>query len=225
MTASDTPDLVLTGYRLSVYTRSAAMALDEAGVGYAYVECDPFDPADALRLMAEHPFGRVPVLREGAFRLWETAAILDYVVARFDARQMVPDEAQAAARMRQVIAITDNYVYWPLVRQAFSHGVYRPMMGEAADTEALKAGLEAAPRVLDALEDIAQEGLVLQPGQFSLADCHLWPMMDYFAMLPKARELLVQRDGLRTWMHGMERHPAAIATRPDLSSLSEEKHR
>ncbi|WP_306116682.1 MULTISPECIES: glutathione S-transferase family protein [unclassified Roseovarius] len=210
-------DLTLTGFRHSVYTRSVRIALAEKGVAYSYVECDPFDPTNALSLMQSHPFGRVPVLHHDGFRVYEVAAILGYVDACFAGIGLTPGDAQAAARMRQVIAIADNYVYWPLVRQAFSHGHYRPLVGEEGDPAALQKGLTEAPRVLDALEEIAAEGLVLRGDAICLASCHLFPMLDYFALLPEGREMLMQRDALAAWLHGMGRRPSALATRPDLS--------
>ncbi len=209
-------ELELTGYALSVYTRSLRIALAEKGVGYAYAECNPFDPADALSLMQAHPFGRVPVLRHGDFRLYETPAMLGYIDAAFDGPALVPETVRAMARMRQVMAVTDNYAYRPLVRQAFSHAVFRPLMGEDADPGEVRAGLDAAPRVLDALEEIAREGLVLMPGGICLASCHLWPMLDYFAMVPGAQEMLAQRDALSAWIYGMAQRPSVRQTKPDL---------
>lgn len=210
-------DLVLTGYCHSVYTRSARIALAEKGVTYGYAECNPFDAADALRLMQAHPFGRVPVLHDRGFRIYETAAILDYVEG-LEGPRLVPADLRRAVRMRQVIALVDNYVYWPLVRQAFSNGVYLPLIGEEADAGALRTGLEAAPRVLDALEEIALEGLALIPGQVCLASCHLFPMLDYFAMVPEGRELLIGRDGLNAWMYWMGQRASVIETRPDIAA-------
>ncbi len=209
--------VTLTGFRHSVYTRSVRIALAEKGVAYAYAECDPFDPSDALSLMQNHPFGRVPVLHHGDFRLYEVAAILAYVDAAFDGPGLTPGDLRAAARMRQVIAIADNYVYWPLVRQAFSHGHYRPLVGDAANPALLRAGMAEAPRVLDALEEIAAEGLVLRADMLCLASCHLFPMLDYFALLPEGCELLMRRDALAAWLHRMGRRSSALATRPDLS--------
>lgn len=217
----ETGTVVLTGYAYSVYTRSLRIALAEKGVPYAYVEVNPFDPADAVRLMREHPFGRVPVLRHESFRLWETPAMLAYVDAAFDGPALVSADVRKAARMRQVIAVSDNYAYVPLVRQAFSHGVFRALLGEVADKHALRTGLEAAQRVLDALDEIAAEGLALEPGQICLASCHLWPMLDYFAMLPEGQEMLARRDALSAWMYGMGQRVSVCETRPDLSDLQE----
>ena len=211
---SQTPQV--TGYRYSVYTRAVRMALAAKGARYDYVECDPFTEPGAAHLRDLHPFGRVPVFEQDGFRLWETQAVLDYVEATFDTPNMTPDSVVGRARMRQVMGIADSYLYWPLVRQAFSHGVFRPLMGEDGDRGEVDAGLAAAPAVLDALEGIAQEGLTLLPGHLCLDGCLLWPMLDYFAMLPEARRMLDSRPALTTWMRWMAATPQAIATRPDL---------
>ncbi|MFN3209162.1 MAG: glutathione S-transferase family protein [Roseovarius sp.] len=208
--------LRLTGYRFSVYTRSVRMVLAAKGLAYDYVECDPFGTA-AEALTRLHPFCRVPVLEAGAFRLWETQAILDYLEAIAPEPRMVPGAPEGAARMRQVMGIADSYAYWPLVRQAFSNAVFAALEGEAGDAKALADGLAAAPRVLDALEEIAAEGRVLRVGSLDLAACHLWPMLDYFGMLAEGEERIAARPALAAWCGWMETCPAAQVTRPALT--------
>lgn len=207
----------LIGYRYSVYTRAVRMALHAKGVGYSFVDCDPFTADGAFSLKALHPFGRVPVLKHKGFCLYETQAILDYIEAVHCPPTLTPDEAKARARMRQVMGIADNYLYVPLVRQAFSHGVFRPIMGEDADPRKVEMGLSAAAEVLDALDDIADEGNVLYPGVNCLSDCLLWPMLDYFQRLDRGSALLKQRKALVRWADWMASTPHAIATRPRLS--------
>lgn len=211
-----TEGLRLTGYCFSVYTRSVRMALAAKGLEYDYAECDPFGEG-AAALTRLHPFGRVPVLEAGDFRLWETQAILDYLEGIAPEPRMVPEGPEGVARMRQVMVIADSYAYWPLVRQVFSNGVFSALEGEAGDARALADGLAAAPRVLDALEEIAAEGRVLRPGSLDLAGCHLWPMLDYFGMVPDGEEMIAARPALEGWCGWMHTCPAAHATRPVLT--------
>ena len=208
--------LTLTGYHLSVYTRAARMALVAKGVVFSDEECDPFDAADAGRLREVHPFGRVPVLAHDGFRVYETQAIMEYVECAFDGPDLVPEAEQARARMRQVMGIVDSYLYWPLVRQVFSHRVFRPLMGEAAEEATVREGLEKAGPVLDALEEIAAEGLVLVPGRVGLETCLLWPMLDYFRIAPEGAEMMSARPALSAWADWAETFDAARATRPKL---------
>ena len=209
----------LHGDIYSVYTRTVRMVLHIKSVPYEMNEVDPFDPDQTETVRALHPFVRVPILHVDGFALYETQAILDYVEALWPDPSLRPEDAKRAARMRQVMSLADSYLYWSLVRQAAVQYVFNPLLGEPVDDGELAAGLEAAPRVLDALEDLASGGLVLEQGQVTLADCHLWPMMEYALMVPEIAQMAGQRPGLATWCEAIAGHPAAQATAPDLEAL------
>ena len=100
-------DLHLTGFADSVYTRAVRICLAEKGVSYEYVEVNPFSEEGQTALAGQHPFGRVPVLRHAGFELYETVAILGYLDEVFEGPKLIPDDAKARARMRQVMSITD----------------------------------------------------------------------------------------------------------------------
>ncbi len=206
--------VTLHGYRFSVYTRIARVVLAEKGVGYTTEEIDPFAPDVPLAHLGMHPFGRVPVLTHGTFRLYETAAIARYIDAAFDGPPLTPTDPQAQARMAQAIAITDNYGYWPMVRQVFSHRVFRPQAGEPAREGEVSAGLHASQRVLAALDAIAVEGMVLGGATVTLADCHLAPMIDYFVAAPEGAEMLNGHPALADWWSAMREWPTLLRTDP-----------
>lgn len=206
--------LELIGYRFSVYAWAARMGLAEAGLTADYVEVDPFDLAQAAALRRHHPFGRVPVLRDGAFRLFETAAILRYLLPE-------PQDRKTAARARQVAGIADAYGYWPLVRQVFSQAVFGPAQGQRTDRAELAEGLAAAGPVLAALDEIAAEGLVLDGKTIGATDCHLAPMIGYFAQAPEGRGALAQTPALERWFGAVSARRSYLSTRPDLSRIGE----
>ncbi|AMY67602.1 glutathione S-transferase family protein [Frigidibacter mobilis] len=202
----------LTGYRYSIYTRIARLALIEKGVAHELAEADPFADPPPADLLALNPFGRVPVLEHDGFVLYETAAILRYVDAGFPGPALVPVDPRAAARMTQVIGIADAHAYWPLVRQVYAQLVFRPFEGLEPDAAEVAAGLAAAGPVLDALEAIAAEGLQLAGGPLSLADLHLAPMIAAFASAPEGAALLAARPALARWWHMMARRGSMAAT-------------
>jgi glutathione S-transferase len=215
--------LNLTGYCYSVYTRAARMALLAKGLTHDYFELDPFDTAQSETLRALHPFGRVPVLDHDGFRLWETQAILDYLDGLKDTPRLTPEMLQARARMRQVMGLVDAYVYWPLVRQVVSHAIFLEEESAEADRAMLsiEAAISKSAHALDVLEEIAQEGLILTPGTLTLADCHFWPMLDYFRLVPEGAGMIAARRALGRWADAMAVHPVAEATQPDLAQLRE----
>lgn len=188
----------LHGWRYSVYTRIARIALRAKRVAHETVEVDPFAqlPEAYLKL---HPFGRVPLLIHGAFRLFETGAITRYVDRAFEGPSLQPGAAAALARMDQVISVVDSYAYWPMVRQVSSHGFFRPFFGEESSRHELGKGLEASPKILSFLDDVAAEGLVLTGRDLTLADCHLAPMMDYFVRAEEGKAALASHPALQGW--------------------------
>ncbi|MCV2893954.1 glutathione S-transferase family protein [Lentibacter sp. XHP0401] len=205
----------LLAYKDSVYSWSAKAGLAVKGVEYVCEEINPFEPEGLGDLLAHHPFGRVPVFEHEGFSVYETLAILSYIDRVYDGPNLMPDKAEAAARAFQVAEIAGAYVYWPLVRQVFSHAVYRPLTGETGDSGLIEAGLDASRRVLAALEAVAQEGLVLNARSITVADLMLAPMLMYFKACPAASERLGACAGLTGWLDWAEVQPAFVATRPD----------
>src|SRR6185312_10799245 len=144
--------LVLHGYRYSVYVRIVRLTLAEKGVTYDRVEVNPFAADVPHSYRALHPFGRVPTLVHDGFTLYETGAITRYIDRAFAGPVLQPAEPRALARMDQIIGIVDAYAYWPLVRQVFSHRVFRPCAGQPGDEGEIARGLQASTKVLSALE-------------------------------------------------------------------------
>src|SRR5436190_22444990 len=125
--------LVLHGYHYSVYLRIVRLVLAEKGLSYDRIEVDPFAPDVPAAYLALHPFGRVPTLVHDGFVLYETGAITRYVDRTFAGSALQPATPRALARMDQLIGIIDSYGYWPMVRQVFSHRVFRAAAGRPVD--------------------------------------------------------------------------------------------
>lgn len=206
----------LHGYQYSVYSWIARLALHEKGVAYDWIEVNPFAEDIPASYLAMHPFKRVPALTHAGFVLYETGAITRYVDEAFEGPKLQPVEPRGRARCNQIISIVDSYAYWPLVRQVFSHGVFRPRMNRPVDQSEFQSGLEAAPGVLAALESIAGEGPCLCGNQLSLADIHLAPMVGYFVLADEGRALLQKYPRLGKWWSELSNRSAFVATTPRL---------
>jgi glutathione S-transferase len=202
--------LVLHGYRYSVYVRIVRLVLAEKGVSYERVEVNPFAPEVPASYLALHPFGRVPTLVHEGFALYETGAITRYIDRAFAGPALQPTAPQALARMDQVIAIVDSYGYWPMVRQVFSHGVFRPRTGQPVDAGEIARGLAASTKVLAALEPlVADDGV-------SLGDLHLGAMTAYFVLAPEGATVLRQYPRLAAWWQRLSARPSFASTDPGL---------
>ncbi|MFZ5783128.1 MAG: glutathione S-transferase family protein [Pseudomonadota bacterium] len=208
--------LTLHGYRYSVYVRIARLALAEKGLPCEQIEVDPFAEQVPAGYLALHPFGRVPTLVHDGFVLYETGAITRYLDRAFPGPALQPRSPQAWARMDQIIGVVDSYAYWPLVRQVFSHRVFRPALGRPADEAEVAKGVAGATRVLGALEALAASETFLVGPQLSLADLHVGAMVAYFVMAPEGAAMLRGHPRLDAWWRIVSRRPSFAATDPGL---------
>ena len=169
--------------------------------------------------LALHPFKRVPALVHDNFQVYETGAITRYIDEAFPGPRLQPSDPRHRARCNQIVSIVDSYVYWPLVRQVFSHRVFRPRLGHASDAAEVQKGLAAAPVILAALERLTADSEHLCGADISLADIHLAPMVGYFAMAEEGAALLKTQRKLSDWWSTMSARPAFRATWPRLPEL------
>ena len=208
--------VVLRGYQFSVYNRIARVALHEKGVSYEIEEIDPFADDVPEHYVQRQPFGRVPVLSHGAFDVYETAAIGRYVDAAFEGPRLVPLDVDNLTRLAQVVSIVDSYGYRPMVRQVFAHRVFRPALGEESDWAEIEYGLAESRPVLQALDKLASEAHILDRKTFTLADCHLAPMIAYFVQAPEGAKALRDYAALSDWWEWASQRESIDETDPGL---------
>ena len=64
---------------------------EELGLDYELVSFELFsEKMTAPEFMAIHPMGKVPAIIDGDFVLWETIAIIEYLVARYSTGALLP---------------------------------------------------------------------------------------------------------------------------------------
>jgi glutathione S-transferase len=206
----------LHGFQYSVYSWIARLALHEKGVEYNWVEVNPFSEVVPAYYLEMHPFKRVPTLVHDEFVIYETNAISRYVDDAFDGPHLQRTQAKERARCNQILSIVDNYAYWPMVRQVFSHGAFLPRMGRPSDKLEIRHGLDAASKVLGSLERLASGDQFLSGDVLSLADIHLAPMIGYFTMVSEANTLFNQHKRLAAWWSTISERVAYLVTTPRL---------
>lgn len=210
-------DIVLHGIFFSPYQRSVAMALEIKGVPYRLQPVDLRPVPGGLRSAEHlelHPFGRVPILDDGAFRIYETQAILRYLDARFPQVPLQPAEPQAVGRMSQAMGILDCYLYAQGVRPVAAECVVRPVLTGATPDEAVVAeALRVIQIGLRALDRILADNPFLAGDALSLADLMLAPQLHLILPVPEVCSML-KSTRLFTWLERMLEHPSMAATMP-----------
>ena len=164
----------------------------------------------------KHPFQRVPTLVHDEFILYGTSTIRRSIDETFPGIALKPATNHARARMAQIIGIIDSYGYWPMVKQVFSHRVFRPRTGQVMDERGVTAGTAAPERVLGALEPLVADGTFLVTSQLTLADLHLAPMKAYFSAATEGRTALSRQSKLSKWWDLTQSRTAFAETIPVL---------
>ena len=200
--------VTLFGAAYSVYVRIVRLVLTETGVPYELVEIDIFAkdgvPTDYLQ---RHPFGRIPAFEHDGFRLFETDAIVAYIVDRFGGDGLLPADAKDRARMRQIMRIMDNYGYRALVWGIYVEEMERNRAGRLEPDE-----LERASKCLGVIEGLAAPEF-LAGAQLTLADLWALPMLSYLKLAPSGAALLRQTPMLSAWLDRMQIRPSVQETR------------
>jgi glutathione S-transferase len=200
--------VTLFGAPYSVYVRIVRLVLAEIGVPYDLVEIDIFAkdrvPADYGE---RHPFGRIPAFEHDGFRLFETDAIVGYIVESFGDGALLPADVKERARMRQIMRIMDNYAYPSLVWGIYVEEMERDRLGRLGPDE-----LERGRTCLSVLDGLAGSDF-LAGARLTLADLWAQPMLAYLSLAPSGQALLRDVPKLASWLDRMQRRPAMAATR------------
>jgi len=197
------------------------VALEEKGFAYRLAAVAPGAHRAAAHL-ARHPFGKVPVLEHGDFTLYETQAILRYIDRILPEPALTPAGAKEAARMDQVMNITDCYFFRGVGNViAFERVVAPALMGKEPDEAAISAAMPAAHVVFAELAKILGDQAFFGGAKVSLADVMLAPHVDFFTGIPEWKELTGGHGNLQMWIARMnDRASMQATTWPKVSEMA-----
>jgi glutathione S-transferase len=155
----------------------------------------------------------VPVLVHGAFRLYETQAILRYLDRVVPTPPLTPTEAEAAARMDQLMNINDWYLFQGVANVIVFERKLAPwLLGRAADEGAIAAAMPKAHTVFDELARQLGGKPYFVDEALTLADVLLAPQLDLFSETPEWEPLTARHANLRAWVERLRARPSLLAT-------------
>lgn len=182
----------------SPYAQAVLITLAEKGWTAEIVP-----PAGGLQSethLARHPFGKIPALEHDGFMLYETQAILRYLDRLLPEPALTPADLRAAARMDQVMNITDHYLMAEVGRTIGFQRIVGPMLrGLEPDLAVIEAALPAAHRVFGVLDGILRGQDYLAGETVSLADVIVTPHIAMLAMAPEWAGLTAATPDLLSW--------------------------
>jgi len=205
--------IVIHGIPGSPYVRMPLLACEEKGVPYELRVMQFGTGANKTPeyLAKLHPFGRIPALEHGDFRLYEAAAMVRYIDRAFDGPVLTPKDPKAAARMDQVMNIVDWYVM-PSISSAIGFNrVVKPIFGMPVDEAAVAAAVPQAKVCVAALEDILGSQPYFAGEAVSLADLMAVAHLDLLPKSPEGADIMAGSP-LLGWLERMAERPSVQKT-------------
>ncbi len=188
--------------------------LKQAGIDFEEVKVlfDSFDPGSNFKVALDGvtPAGKVPVLLDDGFAVWDTLAIAEYAAEKFPGKHLWPRDAQSRARARSICA--EMHSGFAALRSNCGMNIEAslPQIGQLAwrDKPAVRADVQRLVRMWSEL--LAQHGGPLLFGDFSIADAYFAPVCmrikTYALPVPTEIAAYVERvralPGVKAWIDG-----------------------
>jgi len=203
-------DVEILGADFSNYVWAVRLAAEEKGVPYTLLPLLPRDPEVA----AIHPLGKIPALRHGDVRLFESRAMAGYLDDAFDGPAIFPTDPAVRAQVEQWVGY-ENSVLDPLIIRQYVLELLAPrLFKREPDTARMAEAIKNLPAALDGLErGITQAGF-LGSDSWSYADANATPLLHYLGAGPQGAELLKERPWLSAYIERLKQRPSFAATAP-----------
>ena len=196
----------------SPFSRAVLATLEEKRAPYQLVPVVPGTLRSPQHL-SRHPFGRVPVLEHGDFRLYETQAILRYLDRVLPQPALTPLDPRRAALMDQLMNVNDWYLFHGAANVIGFQRIVGPrLMGLAPDEAAIAAAVPKAQRVVDELALLLGTQPYFTGETVTLADLLLGPQIDFLEQTPEWQSLGARHANLRQWLSRVQARPSFLAT-------------
>ncbi len=196
--------LRIWGRLSSINVQKVVWCAQEAGVAFERIDVGgAFGGLDAPAYRAMNPNGKIPVIDDDGFVLWESNAIVRYLAAKHSPGVLSP--ASLA-----VHADADRWMDWqatelgPAMRDAFLQLIRTP--AERRDARLVEASAQASETCLAILDaDLAQRDYVAG-STFTMGDIPVSLQVHRWLGLPLQR---TARPGIAAWYQRLCARPAA----------------
>ncbi len=187
------------------------MGFAEKGVAITLQPVAPHSP----EILAVHPFGRIPALRDGEIQIWETSAILKYLDESFgDGPLLTPGRITDRVTCEQWVSAVNSYLYDTMVRRCVLQYVLPRGANGQPDRGVIDGALKEMPAQLGALEKAYRRGDCLAGDALSFADLFIAPILAYVEALPEGASLLSDMPNIRRAQAAIRQRPSFTSTDP-----------
>jgi glutathione S-transferase len=202
------PEII--GSARSTYTRVVRMVCEEKGIEYRLTETTLGSP----ELRAVHPLGKMPVLRHGDVKLFESKAIAAYLDRSFAGPAVFPSDPYLAALVEQWVSLVNTVMDRTLIR-TYLYAYIAPKTADGKpDRAAIDAVLPAVREQLGVLDRAVEQTGHLVGNQFTFADINLMPILERVRLAPEGAEAVSRARHLAAYYDAHAARPSFAETIP-----------
>lgn len=194
------PNIIFYGTPQSTYVRTVRLLLAEANIDYELKDIGIFNGDNETdEYLAKNPFGKVPTVQIDGIEIYETAAITYYINQGIAGGKFAPPDLLMQTRMRQIMAIIDNYLYSHAVGTIVIQRLIVPEQGGQTDEQKIEQAISPTIKALEAIENLCQGEPFLVSSMISIADFYLIPIFVYLEQTPEFDPVTSHTPKLRRW--------------------------
>jgi glutathione S-transferase len=195
------------GHPISTCTRKVLAVLAERQANFDFVTVDLMTGAHkAADHLARQPFGQIPVLEEGDFRMYESRAIIRYLDEVLPGNKLTPSNAKDRGIMEQWISIEASN-FTPHAMKIIYEDLFKKMQGAPSDANLVQAGSTGVCKALDIMNTRLGEATYLAGNDFTLADICYMPYIEYLFASGHG-DLITSRANVAAWWNRISTRPS-----------------
>lgn len=192
--------LTVYGTPVSTYVRTVRLLLEGVSADYTLTGVNIFNgESQSADYLAKNPFGKVPTLAVDGELLYETNAIVEHLDAVVADRKFSPSEPLLQARMRQIMAIIDSYLYPAAISTIVIQRLIVPSQGGKTDEALVQSAIAPAQTAVEAIEALVVGSPYLLGSEIGIVDFYLIPIFVYLSKTPEFAAITAQTPKLRAW--------------------------
>ncbi|KAL1921620.1 uncharacterized protein VTP21DRAFT_11336 [Calcarisporiella thermophila] len=160
------------------------------------------------------PFGKIPVIQDGDFYIYESRAICRYLIAKYQTNtsaQLIPKDHQAAGLVEQYISVETSY-YDPGVYSFVKEVLFKKILNQGEPDPAIVSASRAKMIETYTIYDKILEGKSYLVGDsLTLADIAHLPY-GHYAYTTGAEDIFdsPERPNFARWWKNIINHPAWV---------------
>lgn len=171
--------ITLCGFPFSNYYNKVKIALLEKGIAFDELVVKTGSTDEAV--LSESPLGKVPYIRTPNGALCESQVILEYLEAQYPVTPMLPADAYAAAKVRELCTFIDLHLEL-VARELYGQAFFGGTLSDSSKARVRK--------VLDvniaAFKRLAKFGPFVAGDTFGMADCSAYSALPALGLATKA---------------------------------------